>query len=145
MLTNRTEPSARRTLKPPGWVEPAPKSDGAAAGSNGRSSGLVQGTASLASTTMIVFDVPSVILASLVPWPFSNNAPLPDEDPVGRRAGSTRLGSGRGSLRHLLDQRLVVRAVPRLVQLELVVERPAARDRAGSPPASSTAACLPCR
>ena len=50
---NRTEPSAIETLKPPGWDEPAPQSEGAAAGSNDRSSGLVQGTASFASTTMM--------------------------------------------------------------------------------------------
>ena len=143
---NRTDPSARRTLKPPGWDEPAPKSDGAAAGSNGKSSGLVQGTAFLASTTMIVFDVPSVISASLVPLPFSKNAPLPDEYLVGRREGLDP-GSTRAEVhwRHLLDQRLVVRAVPRLVQLELLIERSPARYTAGSPPASSRAACPACR
>ena len=77
MLTNRTDPSARRTLKPPGWNETGPKSDGVAAGSNGKSSGLVQGTAFLASTTMIVLDVPSVISASFAPRSLSNTAPWP--------------------------------------------------------------------
>ena len=77
--------------------EPAPKSDGAAAGSNGKSSGLVQGTAFLASTTMNVLDVPSVMSASFVPLPFSNRAPLPDEDLVGRgKRLDGRLDSGTG-------------------------------------------------
>ena len=77
-MKNRTEPSAITTLKPPGCDEPGPVERGPRLRVERQVGvGLVQGTASLASTTMIVFDVPSVILATPVAWSFSKNAPLP--------------------------------------------------------------------
>jgi len=61
----------------PGCGEPAPWSDGFAFMSNFRSSGLVQGTASLDSTTLMVFDMPAVIDWIGVTRPAWNIAPSP--------------------------------------------------------------------
>src|SRR5262249_47605678 len=55
---NRTEPSQSAALKPA--TDRKPSFGTGLAASNGKSSGLVQGTEVAASTSMIVFEVPSV-------------------------------------------------------------------------------------
>ena len=66
-LMNRTEPSANEKVVPPGWWPKMPFRS--SLGSTSQSSGLVQVTArsSPASTTKIVFEVPSVIFWILMP------------------------------------------------------------------------------
>src|SRR5689334_6760287 len=81
-LRNRTEPSLNRALKPPGCREPSPRRGfdrGARALPNGRSSGLVQGTAWADSTTITVFGSPSVTAASRVGRAGSRRAPGPEK------------------------------------------------------------------
>src|SRR5262249_32154501 len=60
---NRTDPSAKAALKPSGVYPPS--SGKGPFGSKGMSSGLVQGMSRWASTTRIVFEVPSVICTTL--------------------------------------------------------------------------------
>ena len=81
----RTDPSQNRALNPSRKWPPSRSmigfgfSRGLSSSKASSLSGLVQGTASLASTTAIVLDVPSVMLAILVPLPDmgSNKVPLP--------------------------------------------------------------------
>ena len=127
---NRTEPSQNPARNPPGRM-PTDLATDYPRGT--KSSGLVQITAaaSLASTTMIVLDVPSVILANDSPTGWLRR-------PFGRRhehsvfAGVTQVDRfprlrhtiGRPiDLRHAGDQCLVVLAIPRFVQVELLIER----------------------
>ena len=57
----RTEPSAMATLNPPGWDEPAPQERASGRWVERQVVGLGPGDRCVASTTMSVFDVPSVI------------------------------------------------------------------------------------
>ena len=146
VLINRTDPSASRALKPPGWDEPAPKSDLAAAGSKGTSSGLVQGTACLASTTINVLDSAVGDLGKLRALASFKKRSLAHESLIGRGKRLDRRSTrAQVRLRHLLEERLVVRAVPGLVELELLIERCLTRYRAEWPPASSEGLCPACR
>jgi hypothetical protein len=85
VMMKRTEPSANAALKPPGCAEPAPRRpslQAGLAGSNARSSGLVQGTESFASTTMSAFDLPSVTSEILTDRPSQfDRCGLDDESP----------------------------------------------------------------
>ena len=124
-LMNRTEPSAKEKFVPPGWWPKMPFRS--SVGSTSQSSGLVQTTArsSLASTTKIVFEVPSVTFCDLDPLRAREDRRLAARGQVGRLAeiralrAHARAAIGR---RNPVDQRPVVRAVPGLVEVELLVE-----------------------
>ena len=95
---NRTEPSANAGVEAARDGASRHRwSEGLAFGSNFRSSGLVQGTASFDSTTMIVFDVPSVTFWIARALALLEQGAVAHEDPVGRRARLGLLaGWGRG-------------------------------------------------
>jgi len=104
-------------------------------GSNGRSAGLVHTTARSASaaTARIVVDVPSVIPTSVCFFPSSGKRV---SFPAGTRYEDfpsfvQLFVVAHEEPRHLLDERLVVGAIPRFIEMELLVQRLLLECRAG--------------
>ena len=112
--------------------EPAQRGNGPL-GSNGMSSGLVQGTLPCHSTARIVFDMPSVICSNVVGLGVlaaghpgtAQSGRLAGEDVIRRVRSARRPAVGAGHAvdrRHLVDQLAVVGAVPGLVEMILAIE-----------------------
>ncbi len=74
-LRKRTEPSAKAARKP--FLVMPPSFGSGFLGSYDKSTGLVHGTASAASTIRIVFDVPSVISLILLALGLGKMVPAP--------------------------------------------------------------------
>ena len=141
VLKKRIEPSAIDALNPPGCLLPIPSSGSGDA--SDRSCGLAPGN------RVRRLDDHERIRSAVGHARERNPRRLAREHRAGDRrrprTSSYPRGkwprSGIGTRWHPIDERLVIGAVPRLVEVELVVEARTVPGTAGSAPASSGAAC----